>query len=216
MDEGRTTTASFVEAAQEIIKQGKPFTDGEYVKECFIKTSEHLFGDFKHEDGIVKKIRVMPLSAKTVKDRTIKMATDVTSQEVSDIRSALGFSIACDETCDVDDFAQVALLGRYINDQGPQEELIALLPLKGQTRRKDIASAVTECLKQKDININRIISIATDGAPSMKGAHKDFFTLKKYGAQCNFISLHNPPGGTVCTNLYRGNLKSNGNGCTGC
>ena len=36
-----TTVTSFV-AAQEIVKWGKPFTGGEYVKECLIKMSEHL------------------------------------------------------------------------------------------------------------------------------------------------------------------------------
>lgn len=40
-----TTCASFV-AAQEVVKHGKPFTDGEYLKETFIKISEHLFSDF--------------------------------------------------------------------------------------------------------------------------------------------------------------------------
>lgn len=41
-----TSTASFV-AALEIIKRGKPFTDGEYMKDSFIKISEHLFSNFK-------------------------------------------------------------------------------------------------------------------------------------------------------------------------
>ncbi|CAM4569570.1 unnamed protein product [Caretta caretta] len=131
----------------------------------------------------------MPLSAKTIKDRTIKMATDVTSQQISDVRSAPDFSIACDETCDGDDIAQVALLGKYINDQGPQE-LIVLLSLRGQTRGEDIASAVTECLKQKYIDINRIISVATDGAPSMKGTHEGFVTLLKKSMEHDVISFH--------------------------
>ena len=43
-----TTYASFV-AAQEIVKHGKPFTDGEYLKNSFIKISEHLFMDFKNK-----------------------------------------------------------------------------------------------------------------------------------------------------------------------
>ena len=57
-----TTYASFV-AAQEIVRHGKPFTDGEYMKESFIKISEHLFADFKNKSEIVQKIRDMPLSA---------------------------------------------------------------------------------------------------------------------------------------------------------
>lgn len=59
-----TTYASFV-AAQEIVRHGKPFTDGDYMKQSFLKISEHLLADFKNKHEIVQKIREMPLSAKT-------------------------------------------------------------------------------------------------------------------------------------------------------
>ena len=87
--------ASFV-AAQEIVRHGKAFTDGEYIKESFIKISKHLFMDFKNKSEIVQKIWDMLLSAKTVKDRTIKMAADITRQQIKDINSAVAYSIACD------------------------------------------------------------------------------------------------------------------------
>lgn len=162
-----TTAASFV-AAQEIVRRGKPFTDGEYMKESFIKMSEHLFSDFKNKREIVQKIREMPLSAKTVKDRTIKMATNITSKQIDDINSAQAFSIACDESSDVNDTEQTALLSRYVNSDGPQEELIELIPLKGQTPGQDICEAVVSCLKAKGINTTHLVSVSTDGAPSMR------------------------------------------------
>ena len=65
-----TTVASFV-PANESVRRDEPFTDGEYMKESFIKISEHLFCDFINRGEIVQKIREMSLSAKTVKDRTI-------------------------------------------------------------------------------------------------------------------------------------------------
>lgn len=40
--------ASFA-VSLEIAKKGKPFTDGEYVKDCFIRASEELFRDFKNK-----------------------------------------------------------------------------------------------------------------------------------------------------------------------
>ena len=82
-----TTYASFV-ASQKIVRHGKPFTDGEHVKKSSLKISEHLFADFKNKCEIVQKIREMPLSAKTVKDRTIKMAENITKQQIKDINSA--------------------------------------------------------------------------------------------------------------------------------
>lgn len=93
-----TTYASFV-APKEIVRHRKPFTAGEYIKESFIKISEHLFLDFKNKSEIVPKIRDMPLSAKTVKDRTIKMAENITRQQIKDINSVT-YSIACDESKD--------------------------------------------------------------------------------------------------------------------
>ena len=77
-----TTAASFV-ATREIIKRGKPFTDGDYMKDSFIKISEHLFSDFKNKTDIIQKIKDMPLSAKTVKERAIKIAGDITNQQIN-------------------------------------------------------------------------------------------------------------------------------------
>ncbi len=83
----KSTIAASFEAAQDIVRHGKPFTDSEYMKESFIKISEHPFSDFKNKTEIVQKIKDMPLSAKTVKDRAIKMATNNTSQQIEDITS---------------------------------------------------------------------------------------------------------------------------------
>ena len=48
--------ASFV-VSQEIAKRGKPYTDGEYIKSCFINASEELFRDFKNKADILKKLK---------------------------------------------------------------------------------------------------------------------------------------------------------------
>ena len=98
-----STYASFV-ATQEIVRQGKPFTDGEYIKWSVINVSEHLF----NKSEVVQKIRDMPLSAKTVKDRTIKMAEDITGQQIRDINSAVAYWIACDESKDKGDIEQIS------------------------------------------------------------------------------------------------------------
>ena len=48
--------------------------DSEYVKECFINMFEFPFSDFKNKSEIITQIKDMPLSAKTVRDRTVRMA----------------------------------------------------------------------------------------------------------------------------------------------
>ena len=57
-----STTAASIVASHEIIRRGNPFTDGEYIKESFIKISERLFSDFRNKTEIVQKIKDMPLS----------------------------------------------------------------------------------------------------------------------------------------------------------
>ncbi|GBM50796.1 General transcription factor II-I repeat domain-containing protein 2A [Araneus ventricosus] len=51
-----------------------------------------------------------------------------------------------------------------MSSQGPKEELLGLLPLSGQTRGEDIANDVQKCLEDNGIDINKIVSIASDGA----------------------------------------------------
>lgn len=58
----------------------------------------------------------MPLSAKMVKERVIKMAGDITNGQIKDINSAPAYSIACDESCDVINMEQTVLLCRLESD----------------------------------------------------------------------------------------------------
>ncbi|GFU93685.1 integrase catalytic domain-containing protein [Trichonephila clavipes] len=64
-----------------------------------------------------------------------------------------------DETCTIKDTAQVALFVRYMSSQGPKEKLLLLLPLSGQTR----GECREKCLEDNKIDLNKIVSIATDG-----------------------------------------------------
>ncbi|GFW96528.1 SCAN domain-containing protein 3 [Trichonephila clavipes] len=169
--------ASFV-FSPEIAKRGKPYTDGEYIKNCFINASEELFQDFKNKADILKRIRELPLSAKTIKDRTIKMCSNITTQYIKDLKLVSALTIAVDESCDINDTAQVSFV-RFMSHSGPEEELLGLLPLKGQTRGEDIVNAVIECMAKHHILLDKIVANSTDGAKSMTGVRKRFAAILK-------------------------------------
>ena len=53
IESANSTTYRYVifVAAQEIVRHGKPFTDGEYIKKkLFIKISDHLFTHLKKQE----------------------------------------------------------------------------------------------------------------------------------------------------------------------
>uniref|UniRef100_A0A8C5PAV1 HAT C-terminal dimerisation domain-containing protein n=1 Tax=Leptobrachium leishanense TaxID=445787 RepID=A0A8C5PAV1_9ANUR len=181
--------ASFA-VSQEIAKRGKPYTDGEYIKRCFISASEELFRGFKNKEEILKKIKELPLSAKTVKDRTAKMSSNITNQQVDDLKVVSALLIAVDESCDLNDTAQVSLFVRFMSATGPKEELLGLLPLKGQTRGEDIANAVIGCIEKYHIPLDKIVSIATDGAKSMTGVRNGFVAIMKEKITHEILTYH--------------------------
>ena len=74
--QGDCDSASFA-ASLAIVKNGKPFTDSKYAQVFMFDVANKLFEGFSNKDKIIKRIKDMPLSAKTVHDRTIMMANQV-------------------------------------------------------------------------------------------------------------------------------------------
>jgi len=81
-------------------------------------------------------------------------------------------------------------MGRYGSSTGVHEELLGLLPLKGQTRGEDFCAAITEFCKEKEINLEKLISLCTDGSPNMIGKYKGFVTLFGQNVKHELLSFH--------------------------
>ena len=79
-------TESSYKVAECIAKRGKPFTDGDFIKEVFINCSEVLVEDLPNKNVILSKIKNLPVSARTVERRVEDMVADVKMQQAVALR----------------------------------------------------------------------------------------------------------------------------------
>ncbi|GFY25785.1 general transcription factor II-I repeat domain-containing protein 2A [Trichonephila clavipes] len=102
-----------------------------------------------------------------MKDRILKLAENVTGQQKNDINSAPFISLCLDESIDITKSARLAVFARYCAGNIIKEELIAVTSLL-TTKGTDICTAVRNLLAEKEIDLKKIVSATTDGAPNMR------------------------------------------------
>jgi len=162
-------TEASVKISWVLAKKQKPYSDGEMVKLCFQESADSLFAEFKNKDEIKKQISNLQLSHQTVARRVEIISCDIFEQLLVDLKNASGFSLALDESCDVTDTEQLIIWVRFDMEHTFKEELLALVPLQNTTRGEDIYKALKECLLRSSIDMKKLISFTTDGAPAMVG-----------------------------------------------
>lgn len=82
--------------------------------------------------GFSEQIRYsedVSLSAKTIKDRTIEICSNIATHHIENMKLALTLSRAVDESCDINDTLHFLLFVRFISQSGPSKKLLGLLPL---------------------------------------------------------------------------------------
>ena len=171
------TAASFA-VSHILIKSKKPFSDGEIIKDAFLAAAEFLFAEFTNKDKIISAIADLQLSRRSVSRRVEDLAADVSSQLKEDIQTYEYFSLQFDESCDATDTAQLTVFARMVfKDFSTKEELLKLIPLHGRTRGEDVFKAFMEFVEKESLPLKKLVSITTDGAPSMTGKTKGFVSL---------------------------------------
>ena len=153
--------ASFV-VSEMIAKASRPFTEGQFVKECMIKVCEIMCPEKK------KLFEGISLSPNTVASRITESATNVQQQLIAHAKDFVAFSIALDESTDVKDTAYCAVFIRGVDENlNIIEELLDLLPMKGTTTGRDLFEEVEACIDKCGLAWDKLVSVATDGAPAM-------------------------------------------------
>ncbi|XP_034277662.1 uncharacterized protein LOC117668096 isoform X2 [Pantherophis guttatus] len=183
------TAASF-QISLCIAKHCKPLSDGDIIKTAMLSKCNSLFHDFPNRDKIIKRISEMPLSRNTVKDRVQRMASDVSQQLTTDLKKAACYSMCLDESTDVNNHARLTIILRYAVGDIMREELVKLVSLPERTQGIDIYNAVMEAFLSQDIRPEKVVSITTDGAPSMVGTTSGFIQLFVKETKHKVIQFH--------------------------
>ena len=159
------------EVSMLIAKQCKPFTEGEFVKECLMKAVDNICPEKKQE------FANMCLARNTVARRIEDISSDI-KRQVGDKGADFDFfSIACDESTDRSDTAQLLIFLRGVDDDmNITEELLDLQSLKGQTRVEDLFVSLCSAVDNMKLPWNKISGIVTDGAPAMAGDQRGLAT----------------------------------------
>uniref|UniRef100_A0A3P9MHA2 SPIN-DOC-like zinc-finger domain-containing protein n=1 Tax=Oryzias latipes TaxID=8090 RepID=A0A3P9MHA2_ORYLA len=166
-----TTQASY-EVATLIAKHCKPFTDGEFIKDCLMKIVETICPEKKHEFANVC------LDHNTVVQRIEDISIAIKRQlEVKGAKFEF-FSLACDESTDASNTAQLLIFLRGVDrDMNVSEELLELQGLTGQTTGTDLFLSLCSAVDDMNLPWNKVTGIITDGTPAMANEQSGLATL---------------------------------------
>ena len=171
------TKASFL-LAFKIAQASKPFSDGEFIKECMVETAGLLCPDTK------SKYEQISLSRRTVTRRIEQIDEHLANELKGKADSFVFYSLALDESNDVRGTAQLLIFVRGINDNFEIiEELLAMESLKGTTRGEDLFLKVTGVIDRFKLPWNKLTNVTTDGSPNLTG--KNVGLLKRLQDKMN-------------------------------
>lgn len=183
-----TTEAGFA-VAFNIAKSKKPYTEGDFVKKNITQVISILDPENKR---LQKMVAQMPVSRHTIERRISVISADVVNNLQKDLINCSALSLALDESTDVQDKPQLAIIVRYVlSDLEVKEELLDLVALKDSTRGCDIKEALDVVLDKASVPVGKIVSIATDGAPAMRGNKQGLLGLLHTDTSYpDFLSVH--------------------------
>ena len=94
--------------AKIIAKKSKPFSDGEFVKECFVQVADVFCPDKKETFAIIS------LSSQTIARRVEELGNSIEESLMAKAQNFLSYSLALDESTDIRSTAQLAIFIRGV------------------------------------------------------------------------------------------------------
>lgn len=163
--------ASYV-VSEMIAKAGKPFKDGEFIKQCMLQAASIVCPEKKAQFSNIS------ISANTVAERISDMSGNIYDQLREKAKHFHSYSLALDESTDVTDTAQLAIYVRGVdNNFEVTEELLSVIAMHGQTTAQEIFRQLCDSIEDAGLQWKGLAGITTDGAPSMTGRKNGLVAL---------------------------------------
>ena len=183
------TKASFV-LGFKLAKASKPFSEGEFFKECMVETAGLLCPENKD------KFEKISLSRRTVTRRVELIDEDIASKLQKKAECFKLYSLALDESNDIKDTAQLRIFIRGINDRFEiTEEFLTMESLKGKMRGQDLYDRVSAVIERMNLPWSKLANVTTDGSPNLTGKNVGLLKriqdkVKKESPDQDVVFLH--------------------------
>ncbi|XP_067930872.1 zinc finger BED domain-containing protein 5-like [Watersipora subatra] len=141
-----------------------PYSHSELFKICMVSAVQALYPE---KLDIQQAVQSVPLSRNTCARRIEAIANHVSEGVIYNLNRCKSFSVAVDESTDINDVAQLSVFVRYYLNSKFSEDLAAIIPLTERTTGENIYRAFKAYMDSHKVSMHKIISVATDGAPAM-------------------------------------------------
>ncbi|XP_015974818.2 general transcription factor II-I repeat domain-containing protein 2-like [Rousettus aegyptiacus] len=148
--------------SEKIARASKPFTDGEFIKDCLLSAAEIMCPDQKQAFSNIS------LTGNTVAQRVKDMAENLQDKLREKVKSFVTFSIAVDENTYINNTSQLIIFIRGVDENFDiTEELLDMVPMRDSTSENDLFLYVEKSLEKFNVDWSKLVSVTTNGAPVM-------------------------------------------------
>ncbi len=149
----------------------KPFSDGEFVKECIDVVADIMCPEKKQ---IISSIS---LSRFTVAKRVDEMAENIEVTLKETVEKFKASYVCLNEFTDVSDTTQLAIFVRGVNsDFNITQEMLKLASKKG-TMTGDLFNELKDALQKYNLIFTKLSGVTTNGAPAITGKNNGLTAL---------------------------------------
>ncbi|XP_076357306.1 general transcription factor II-I repeat domain-containing protein 2-like [Tachypleus tridentatus] len=167
-------TCTSYKIVHRMAERGKPFTDGNFIKECMMEAANELCPE---KANFFESIS---LSATSVVRRAEELGENIALQIRQKARNFPWYSLALGESTDLSSTSLLLLFIRGVNvDFQIMEELASVCSMHGRTTGEDIFMEVHKTLQNYNLQWNQFRGVTVDGGKNMAGVKKGLVGLIK-------------------------------------